>query len=212
MNVLHVCGSPRPIAESASKQLAAAFFAKLAEVNPDADVTNVDLYNNPPPYVSCEAYRALWQPVFEDGYEPKDSEKKAAAYAEAQSTLLADADVLVLTMPLWNGGMPAIMKAWLDQALVPNKIFNPEPDALHAMHHVSKVILLVSSAGVLKEGDRGDALTPQIDAVLSMIGVSDLAVAWADGQDPKRYPDCEERKKMALEAAQELAEEIAGLP
>ena len=61
MNVLHVCASPRPTEESVSKQLAIAFFTKMAELNPDVDVTNVDLYHNPPPFLSYYAYRAMWQ-------------------------------------------------------------------------------------------------------------------------------------------------------
>ena len=35
MNVLHICANPRPVEESASKQLATAFFGKLLEANPD---------------------------------------------------------------------------------------------------------------------------------------------------------------------------------
>ena len=52
MNVLHICANPRPIEESASKQLAAAFFARLVEKNPDVVVNNLDLYQDPPPYLS----------------------------------------------------------------------------------------------------------------------------------------------------------------
>ena len=44
MNVLHICANPRPVQESVSKQLATAFFMRLAERNPDINVTNVDLY------------------------------------------------------------------------------------------------------------------------------------------------------------------------
>ncbi len=211
MNVLHVCASPKPIAESASKQLAASFFARLAEKNPDANVTNVDLYNNPPPYLANDAYRCFWQPVYQPGYEPTEEEKKAGAYARAQCEMLRESDVLVMTMPMWNGSMPAIMKAWLDQVLAPNEIFKIEGTEIIPTHLVRKVILLVSSGAALKEGDPDDALTPQVNAAMGFIGVNDIAIAWADGQDPIMNPDWEDRKKTALEAAQELAEEVAAM-
>ncbi len=209
MNVLHVCASPRPIEQSASKQLAAAFFTRLAEKNDDVNVTNVDLYNNPPPYLTLDAYRALMQPAFQPGYEPTDAEKKASNYSRSQSKLLKETDVLVLTMPMWNGGMPAIMKAWIDQAIVPNEIYTLDAAGAHPLHQLKRVILLISSGGVFKESDPNDGLTPQINAIMNFISVPDVAAAWADGQDPIMHHDGELRKTMAIEAAQELAEDVA---
>lgn len=209
MNVLHICASPRPIDQSASKQLAAAFFAKLAELNPDVNVTNVDLYHSPPPFLGLDAYRCIWQPVFQPGYEPTDTEKKAAAYSVAQCAQLKESEILVLTMPMWNFGMPAIMKAWLDQVIAPNEVFAPDPSGPQPLHHVRKAILLISSDEVFKEGDPHNALMTELDAILNYIGITDIAIAWADGQDPVLHFDWKERKAMAVEAAQELAEEVA---
>jgi FMN-dependent NADH-azoreductase len=209
MNILHVCASPRPTGESASKQLAAAFFARLTEKNPDINMTNVDLYHSPPPFLTYDGYRGLWQPILSPGYQPTDAEEKATAYAHAQCALLKDTDVLVLTMPMWNCGMPAIMKAWLDQVMVPGEIFTYDASGAQALHHIRKVILLVSSGATLVEGDPNDALTPLVEAVMNFIGITDIASAWADGQDPILHSDGEVRKAMAKEAAQELAEEVA---
>lgn len=209
MNILHVCASPKPIDESASKQLAAAFFTRLAEKNPDVNVTNVDLYNNPPPYLTYEAYRALWRPVFEPGYTPTEAEVKATEYSRAQCELLQEADILVMTMPMWSCGIPAIMKAWIDQIMAPNSTFSYDAQGPKRLHALRKAILLVSSGNVLKENDPNDALSVQINAVMSYIGVMDVAFAWADGQDPILHHDGAPRKNLALEAAQELADDLA---
>ncbi|OGV43307.1 MAG: hypothetical protein A2X46_06630 [Lentisphaerae bacterium GWF2_57_35] len=209
MNVLHICGNPKPISESASKQLAASFFAKLAELNPDIDVTNVDLYQNPPPYVSNDALRYFWNPIKDPAYKITGTEEKASTYARNQGALLKEADVLVLTMPMWCNSMPAIMKAWLDQVLSPGIVFSWGPDGVSIMHHLRKVILLVASGAVFKEEDPDDGITPVLRSIFSFIGVTDIAVAWADGQDVIHHHDSSERKTMAMEAAQELAEEVA---
>jgi len=210
MNVLHICASPRPISESVSKQLAAAFFTKLAELNPDVDVNNVDLYHNVPPFLNNEAYRFMWKPIYDEGYQPNNEEKKAAAYALAQAEMLKEADVLVLTMPMWNGGMPAIMKAWIDQVMVPNQIFSYGVAGALPLHHIKQAIVLVSSGETFKEGDASDALTPEVNALMKYLGIQEVAFAWADGQDPITHHDGEERKALAMEAAQELAEDLAG--
>jgi len=210
MNLLHICASAKPIEASTSKQLAAAFFVRLAESNKDINVTNLDLYNNPPPFLTYEAYRFFWNPIFEPGYLPTNAEKKAANYALEQNKHLADTDVLVLTMPLWNCGVPAILKAWLDQVMVPGELFKYEAGSIIPLHHLQKVILLVSSGDILKENDPMDTLTPQITAMMNAVGVKDISIAWADGQDPNHL-DSELRKSTAIEAAQELADDVAEL-
>lgn len=209
MNILHICANPRPIAESTSKQIAASFFAKLAELNPDINVTNVDLYHNEPPFVSNEALRYFWAPLYQENYQPSNAEKKAAAYALHQTTVLKEADVLVLTMPMWCNSMPAIMKAWLDQVIVPGQLFSYGPEGVTPMHKLQRVVLLISSGGIFKENDPEDGLTPALRATFSFIGVTEIAIAWADGQDKAHHVDADTRKNLALESALEIAEELA---
>jgi FMN-dependent NADH-azoreductase len=210
MNVLHVCANPRPIGESSSKQLAAAFFTKLAELNPDVNVTNVDLYASPPPYLSMDALRALMRPMMYKDSKPTDKETKASDYSRKQCEMVLEADVLVLTMPLWNASIPAIMKSWIDQIVVPGVTVEFSPEAgFRPLHKIRKVILLVASGAAMKQDDPNDALTPFVTAVFRMMGVEDVAVAWADGQSPIFYTDCAERKQFAVEAAEELAEEVS---
>ena len=209
MNVLHVIANPRPAETSASKKLAFEFFAALTEKNPDVVVNNVDLYQNKPPYVSAEALNYFWGPIANPAYIPSKSEETAANFSNNNAQALMDADVLVLTMPVWLNSMPAILKAWLDQVLVPGKMFSFGAEGLVPTHHLRTVVLLVSSDQVYKEGDVRDGLTPALRAIFAYIGVEDLQIAWADGQDASRHFDSNERREMAIEAAKEIAEDVA---
>ena len=211
MNVLHVIANPRPAETSASKKLAFEFFATLTEKNPDVVVNNVDLYQNKPPYVSAEALNYFWGPVANPAYIPSKAEETAANFSNNNAQALMDADVLVLTMPVWLNSMPAILTAWLDQVLVPGKMFEFGAEGLVPTHHLRTVVLLVSSDQVYKEGDVRDGLTPAIRAIFAYIGVDDVQIAWADGQDASRHFDSEQRREMAIEAAREIAEDIATL-
>ena len=211
MNVLHVIANPRPAETSASKKLAFEFFAALTEKNPDVVVNNVDLYQNKPPYVSAEALNYFWGPVANPAYIPTKAEETAANFSNNNAQALIDADVLVLTMPVWLNSMPSILKAWLDQVLVPGKMFSFGAEGPIPTHHLKTVVLLVSSDQVYKEGDLRDGLTPALRAIFAYIGVEDLQIAWADGQDTARHFDSAERREMAIEAAREIAEDIATL-
>jgi FMN-dependent NADH-azoreductase len=212
MNVLHVIANPRPIEESVSKQLAAAFFGKLLENNPDVTVNNVDLYQEPPPYLSLEAFRRFYAPLTDPAYKPSKVEEDAIRYAKQQAESLRQADVLVLTMPMWAGGPPAIMKAWIDQVVQPELMYTMGTEGIKPLHQLRKVIMLVSSGDVYKEGDPRDGLVPCIRNTFGFIGVTEFEIAWADGQDASIWPDAADRKQAAIDMTEELAEETAELP
>jgi FMN-dependent NADH-azoreductase len=209
MNILHVCANPKPTEESVSKQLAARFFGKLMELNPDVELNNVDLYQDKPPYYSNDLYRRMWLPVFDEAYEPSKAEEAAAHYAAKQAELFKAADVLVLTMPMWNFSAPAVMKAWMDQILAPGLVFELNDEGPKPLHNITALVLLVASGGIYKEDDERDALTRQVRAAFGFVGISDIRIAWADGQNPLFFNDGAIRREMAFEAAEELAEELA---
>ena len=119
MNVLHICANPKPTEESASKQLAAKFFTTLVTNCPDIEVTNIDLYTEQPPVYSYEEYRNFWFPHNIEGYVPTKEEEAASEYALDQATKLNHADVLVLTLPLWNFTAPGIMHTGLTTSFHP---------------------------------------------------------------------------------------------
>lgn len=208
MNVLHICADPKPTEESASKQLAVKFFSTLASRNPDVNITNVDLYENPPPFLDYQAIRGFWFPVFIEGHRPTDDEQLAGAYGMEQGEIFNESDVVVLTVPMWSYSVPAILKAWMDQVLSPSVTFTMDKNGTVPLHKVKKLILLISSGEVFKEGDPRDGLTPLLMSAFEEAGVRDISVAWADGQYTFRYNDAERRKEVALEAAEELAEDV----
>ena len=210
MNILHVCANPKPTEESISKQIASAFIGKLIELKPDVELVNVDLYDEKPPFYSYDLYKRAWYPVFNEGYEPSKVEEMALNYANGQIEKFKDADVLVLTMPMWNYSVPAIMKAWIDQILLPGYTFSISKEAgIQGLHKIKRIVMLVSSGGVYKEEDDRDALTRQIRHGFEFIGINEIDVVWAEGQNPLFFDNCEENKAVAMEAATEVAEEIA---
>ena len=212
MNVLHICANPKPTEESVSKQLAAAFFGKLIELRPDVELVNTDLYDDKPPYYSYELYKRAWYPVFDESYEPSKAEEMAMNYATRHAEAFNQADVLVLTMPMWNFTVPAIMKAWMDQILCPGLTFSiSKEEGVKGLHKIKSVVLLVASGGVYKENDDRDALTCQVRNAFGFIGIDDIEIVWAEGQNPLFFDNVEESKAMAVEAAAEIAEDIAEL-
>lgn len=211
MNVLHVVANPKPIAETHSKMLAEAFFKALKAKAPEAKITEVDLYANPPPFYDYDTYRHFWYPVFDPTFKSTEKEKAAAQYAWKQCELFNKADVLVLVTPMWNFGVPAILKAWLDQVLMPNVTFNIGGSGVKGLHHIRKVVVLASSGGAYEPGDLRDGIRNGIRAALGFVGITDVEVAWSQGQNPFFFKDCEERHAKAVREAMLLGEAAAKL-
>ena len=210
MNILHVCANPKPTEEAISKQLASAFFGKLIELKPEVELINVDLYDEKPPFFSYELYKRVWYPVFNSEYEPNKAEEMSTNYADAQIEKFNDADILVLTMPMWNYSVPAIMKAWIDQVLLPEKTFSiNKEEGINGLHKIKRIVLLVSSGAAYKEDDDRDALSRQVRHAFEFVGINEIDVVWAEGQNPMFFDNAEESKSFAIEAAIEAAEDIA---
>lgn len=208
MNIVHVCADPQPMEEAASKQIAASFFASIIGQNENAKIANLDLTLDVPAPYTTEEYRHFWYPVLIDGYVPTKEEEEAAVYAKEQAEAVRSADILVLTMPMWNYSMPAMMKSWVDHVLAPGLLYEVTDQGKTPKHSIKKLVLLVSSHEVFTEADPRDGLSPALENSFEDIGIQDISVIWADGQNPKEHVDFESRKALAVEAAEELAEEI----
>lgn len=208
MKILHVNANPKPLEESASQQVSQAFVQALKQSHSGAEVHSVNLYDDPPDFYSYQAYRHFWYPVFQPDYQPSEEEQKAAEYAKRHAERLKQADILVLTTPMWNFSVAGILKAWMDQVLAPNLIFTLGPEGVKPLHKIKKVIVLTASGGVYPKGDQKDNLDPLIKAAFGFIGVENIEVVSADGQNTFFFKDSIQRKESAIESAKRLAEQL----
>ena len=211
MKILHVVANPKPADESVSKQVADAFFQTLKKARGSASIKKIDLYKDPPPFYTYDAYRHFWYPVFQMDYKPSAAERKAARYAVKHGKLFNETDVLVITAPMWNFAVPGILKAWMDQVMSPGLTFTIGPAGVVALHKMKKVVVLAASGGAYDPEDRRNNLTHQIKAAFSFARIPDVDVAMADGQNPFFYKDCLQRKDKAIQTAKALAQKLASL-
>ncbi len=86
--------------------------------------------------------------------------------------------------PLWNFGMPAILKACLDQVLMPNVTFTIGGSVVKGLHHIRKVVVMAASGGAYEPGDPRDGIRNGLKVALGFVGITDLEVAWSQGQAP----------------------------
>ncbi|MEP6817781.1 MAG: NAD(P)H-dependent oxidoreductase [Marmoricola sp.] len=124
-SLLHISASPRGAA-SESLAMAHTFLETLADVRPDISVETFDLWDGSLPEFGPAAAAAKMA-VFA-GESP--SGEGAAAWEQARHTFerFAAADFYLFSVPMWNHGVPYILKQLIDVVSQPGMVFNFHPE------------------------------------------------------------------------------------
>ncbi|RDH82786.1 MAG: ACP phosphodiesterase [endosymbiont of Galathealinum brachiosum] len=104
---------------SISKTLAAHFMDKWMTLNTEDEVIYRDIGLNPPEYISQDWIAAVFTPD-----ESKTDEQRALlALSDTLIDEVDQADIIVISSPMYNYGMPAALKSWFDQVVRIGKTF-----------------------------------------------------------------------------------------
>lgn len=109
-----------------------------------------------------------------------DGDRSALAHSDELIDELLAADELVLVAPVYNFGIPAALKAWIDQVLRAGRTFRFEEHGPVGLVTARRA-WVVTASGSTRIGSDLDFNTPYLRAVLGFIGVPDVRVVAADG-------------------------------
>jgi FMN-dependent NADH-azoreductase len=171
--LLHLDSSARG-GSSFSRRLSREFVQEWLRREPEAVVTYRDLALEPMPYVTESWVTAAFTPV--------NQQDEASLTALAQSELLIAeleaADVLVIGAPMYNFGIPASLKAWIDQVVRIGRTFGYDgPSPIGLLHGKRAVVLATSGGDAPTYEQLGlDFRTSYLRAILGFIGISQVDV------------------------------------
>lgn len=117
--LLHLDASARR-AHSLSRRLSRRFVDEWLNRRPTDAVIYRDLAANPPPVVT-EAWIAA---VFTAPEQRTPEQKDVVRASDELIDELERADLIVMGTPMYNYGMPAVLKAWFDQIIRIDKTFS----------------------------------------------------------------------------------------
>lgn len=199
MNILQVNASARRDG-SVSSRLAAELVAQLRERHPGATLAVRDLAATPHPVLDEAALQALFTP--EQERSPEQAARVAlddALIAEVQA-----ADVLVIGVPMYNLGVPAGLKNWIDAIARARVTFRYTEHGPEGLLKGKKVYLVLARGGVYR-GTPADTQLPYLRSVLGFLGMTDIEPVYAEGLS--MGPEAE---RAALAAARERIAELTG--
>ncbi len=142
--LLHISSSPRG-ARSESLALATTFLDTYRELNPLDTVERFDLWDGSLPDFGPAAAAAKMT-IFGGGVPEGD---QAAAWNGARATFerFDSYDKYLFSVPMWNAGIPYILKQFIDVVSQPGMVFGFDPEAGYTgLLHGKKAALLLTSA------------------------------------------------------------------
>lgn len=118
MHVLRVDSSVR-VQGSLSRQIGDAFMAALRRTHPDAKLTTRDVGLNPPPIITSDWVAAAFTPQ----EDRSAAQSQLLALSDQAIAELRQAEIILITAPMYNYGMPAGLKAWVDAVVRKDQTF-----------------------------------------------------------------------------------------
>ena len=172
-NILYLTASIRG-RESVSNQIGQALLGSLKGA--DDTVTVRDLSKNDIPFVDAARFEANLTPAADR--TPEQSE--LAAIADTLIEELQAADVIVFATPIYNFGVPAIVKAWADLVARAGTTFKYTENGPVGLLEGKKAYITAASGGTPIGADF-DFMSSWLTFFLGFLGISDVEVIAADG-------------------------------
>lgn len=170
--ILHLNASAR-IEGSVSRDLVQQLVDRLA--HSDTEIVSRD--------IGAEALPLLTEDWVGANFTPDeartDTQKDVLALSDTLIAELEAADTLVLGVPVYNFGVPAAFKAWIDLVARARKTFKYTETGPVGLLDGKKAFVVITSGGTAS-GSEIDFATPFVKHVLGFLGIHDVTVIAAD--------------------------------
>ena len=175
MNILQINSSARSEG-SYSTRLADRIVARLLDADPEATLTLRNLTAKPHPTLDEAALGALFTPAAQRNVE----QAARVALDDALIAEIAAADVVVLGVPMYNFGVPAQLKNWIDAISRAGVTFRYTSHGPEGLLKGKKVYVALTRGGKYRNTP-SDTQVPYLATVLGFLGMKDVHFVYAEG-------------------------------
>ena len=173
---------------SHSRKYADRFLESWFRTHPDDELVVRDLIHSPIEHISATTITGFYAPP--EQFTPEM--KSATAISDQLITELRDADMLLISVPMYNFSLPSALKAWLDQIVRIGHTFSFSPDSGFSGLLTGKRAIIVATYGASFSSEAMrpmDFLTPYLKALLGFLGFQSVEVITLEGTsiDPAAF-------------------------
>jgi FMN-dependent NADH-azoreductase len=112
--------------------------------------------------------------------EQTEQHKKMFELSDKLVLELKESDVIIISVPIYNFGPPATLKAWSDLVARVKETFKYNADGSRVGLLQDKQVYLVITSGGTKINSKEDFLTPWLVHVLNFFGIKNIDIIAAD--------------------------------
>lgn len=202
--VLMVTGNPKSPEHSYSRRLGRCFMDAYLTAEPNAHVTNLDLYQDDIPLIDADVMIG-WGKLAQQQELSTYEAHKVQRMGELVDQFLAS-DLVVFALPMWNFGYPPMVKAYMDAIAIAGKTFQYTAQGPVGLTSGKKAVILEARGGIWSAGPAQHMEHSQshLRVFLGFLGVHDINAVFAEGLaiDPSQ-------NEPIFEAAVRQAEGVA---
>jgi FMN-dependent NADH-azoreductase len=164
--ILHIASSSN-LKGSVTRQIGPAALDGLKAAYPNAKVIERDLVKTPVPHVSPAFLSAMFSGV---------ADAPDLALSNRLIEELMASDILVIEAPMYNFGIPSVLKAWIDHVVRAGKTFSYGAKGPEGLAKGKKALLVLGRGGIYSEGPYKimDYQETYLRAVLGFIGITEV--------------------------------------
>ncbi len=173
--LLYIESSPRK-ERSHSIKVADAFLDAYRSANPVDEVDTLDLWSTELPAFDGDMINAKYAVMH--GTEPSSAEQSAWGEVGQICKRFTDADKYLFSVPMWNFGIPYVLKHYIDVITQPGFSWSFDPDSGYSGLVSGPVAAIYSSGGAYHEGSGAEAFDqqkPYFEGWLGFVGLTDVS-------------------------------------
>jgi FMN-dependent NADH-azoreductase len=160
---------------SVTRGIAGTLIERLAAAAGAIDLSVRDLAATPPALIDADWVDAN----FTDADQRTLAQRATLAESDVLVAELAAVDVLVIGVPIYNFGIPAALKAWVDMVARARLTFRYTEQGPEGLLRGKRAYLVVASGGTAA-GSAVDFATGYLRHVLGFLGIDDVEIIGAD--------------------------------
>ncbi|PCI53145.1 MAG: FMN-dependent NADH-azoreductase [Alphaproteobacteria bacterium] len=171
-HILRIDASARKTG-SVTRSLADETIDRLAELSA-VNITSRDVASGLP-FVNEDWVTANFTPID----ERTDTHKATLGLSDSLVAELKSADTIIISSPIYNFGIPATLKAWVDMICRAGLTFHYTENGPVGLLEGKRAIILIASGGT-PVGSPIDFATPYLKQAMAFVGITDVTFIAAD--------------------------------
>lgn len=203
--LLHIIATPRQD-ESRTLKVSGVFSETLKSVNPAWKMEELNLFTANLPELTVKRVDGKY--ILLGGGDLSGEFKKAWEDIVKYIEHFLSFDAYLISAPMWNFGIPYVLKHYIDIIIQPKYLFKYTPKGVEGMAKNKRMIVVTSRGGDYSQAETKnfDLEEPYLRTVFGFVGISDITFIYAQPMDAQGNDVREQKIKQSQEEARKLAE------